>query len=194
MFLSFQTRAQRAAGRSLYGAAVAQARTASLFETFEVADTVDGRFDMIALHVFLLVRRLGRIGRNGKVIGQALFDAMFVDMDLSLRERGVGDLAVPKHIKRMMKFVHGRFAAYDAALNAKDLPALMAALHRNIHRGADVSDGALFGLADYVRQADMALEQQDNMDLVQGRAVFPSWPTDGRAENESQDRYGYSAA
>src|SRR5690242_9073061 len=88
--------------RALYGAIVAQARAPAFYMNYGVPDTLDGRFELLVLHAFLYFRRLKRepAAEAGEA-GQAVFDLMFLDMDRSLRELGVGDLSVPKKIKRM---------------------------------------------------------------------------------------------
>ena len=123
-------------GYALYGAAVAAAREPFLYETIGVPDTVDGRFDLIGLHVFLLVRRLTNLPPPGPQLAQAVFDAMFNDMDVNLRESGVGDLSVGRKVRAMWEAFNGRSAAYQAALEAGDTAALAAALERNVWRGA----------------------------------------------------------
>ncbi|MEM8833425.1 MAG: ubiquinol-cytochrome C chaperone family protein, partial [Pseudomonadota bacterium] len=92
--------------RELYAAAVDQSRHPVFYEKLGVPDSVDGRFDMIALHCSILMLRLNRAGENK--LSQSLFDVFFKTMDRSLREMGVGDLSVPKHMKRMMKGFNGR--------------------------------------------------------------------------------------
>uniref|UniRef100_UPI001F282761 ubiquinol-cytochrome C chaperone family protein n=1 Tax=Falsiroseomonas oryziterrae TaxID=2911368 RepID=UPI001F282761 len=125
------------AGFELYGAAVAAARNPLFFAELGVPDTLDGRFDLVSLHNGLLVCRILReADPRAKDLAQAVFDAMFADMDLNLREMGVGDLAVGKRVKRMWEAFHGRAQAYEAALRAGDRAALEEALSRNVWRGA----------------------------------------------------------
>ena len=103
-------------GFELYGAAVAAAREPFLYTGLGVPDTLDGRFDMVALHTFLLIQRLKREPSPGPALAQAVFDAMFSDMDINLREMGVSDLSVGKRVKVMWEAFHGRANAYAAAL------------------------------------------------------------------------------
>jgi cytochrome b pre-mRNA-processing protein 3 len=97
----------------LYGALVGQARNPAFYRDMGVPDTVEGRFEMVALHVFLALRRLRAGGEPGKDLGQKLFDVLFDDMDQTLREMGVGDLSVGKKIKAMASSFYGRMQAYD---------------------------------------------------------------------------------
>ena len=94
--------------RDLYGAIVAQARSVEFYTAYGVPDTVQGRFDLIVLHLVLLLDRLGRGEGSGRDIGQKLFDVFCRDLDGNLREMGVGDLAVPKQMRRFAEAFYGR--------------------------------------------------------------------------------------
>lgn len=159
------------AAMALYAAAVVQAREPAFYARLGVADSVDGRFDMVALHVFLLLRRLRKAGPEAAGLSQAIFDIMFADMDQNLREMGVGDLGVGKKVKRMAEAFYGRVAAYDAGLDG-NAAALEAALARNLYRGAAPATPLLAAMAAYVRGQDQALAGQDAAALLAGRAVF----------------------
>ncbi len=93
-----------------------QARAAELFEVCGIPDTLDGRFDALALHAALMIDRLRR-EPDGEVLAQAFFDAMFRHLDLTLREIGIQDLGVGRRIKVMAEGLHGRGLAYREALN-----------------------------------------------------------------------------
>jgi len=155
------------AGSFLYGAAVAAAREPSLYATLGVPDTLDGRFDLIALHTFLLVHRL----RDEPELAQAVFDAMFVDMDNSLREIGVGDLSVGKRVRAMWEAFHGRSKVYQAALEANDPEALAAALARNVWRG-EAPAGAANALAERVLAQAAHLKDQPGSAFSAGSIRF----------------------
>jgi cytochrome b pre-mRNA-processing protein 3 len=114
------------AGFRLYTAAVAAARAPALYAELGVPDTLDGRFDMVGLHAFLLIDRLRRDVPPGPDLAQSVFDAMFSDMDQTLREMGVGDLTVGKRVRAMWEAFHGRAAAYETALDAAEDGALAA--------------------------------------------------------------------
>jgi cytochrome b pre-mRNA-processing protein 3 len=147
------------AGYILYSAAVAAARDPYLYTAVGVPDTLDGRFDLVGLHAFLVIRRLQAQPRPGADLAQAVFDAMFNDMDVNLREMGVGDLSVGKKVKVMWEAFHGRAAAYAAALDAGDGAGLRAALARNVWRGAAAGDGPA-RLATIVQAQDAHLAGQ----------------------------------
>ncbi len=159
------------AGFALYGAAVAAARQPYFYASLGVPDTLDGRFDLIALHVFLLIRRLQDSPAPGPALAQAVFDAMFSDMDMNLREIGVSDLRIGKRVRAMWEALHGRALAYTAAMQTADRAALEAALARNVWRGS-APDGAAEALAGIVlMQADHLAEQQLTI-LTSGEMQF----------------------
>jgi cytochrome b pre-mRNA-processing protein 3 len=143
--------------RSLYGVLVAQARRPWFYTEGGVPDTLDGRFDILVAHAFLLMRRLGRVegdnARDAKALSQAVFDLMFTDLDHNLRELGVGDMSVGKKVKQMAKAFYGRVSAYDAALEDGE-PTLAGALARNLYRGSPPTPETAPHMAAYlVRQA-----------------------------------------
>jgi cytochrome b pre-mRNA-processing protein 3 len=158
----------------LYGAAVAAAREPFLYESLGVPDTLDGRFDLVSCHVVLLVRRLQREPEHGPALAQAVFDAMFSDMDVTLREMGVGDLSVGRRVRAMWEAFNGRSLAYDAALSADDPSALEAALLRNVWRGAAPPEGGAARLARLVRAQAADLDGQAFAALTAGQARFLS--------------------
>ncbi len=166
----FQPRPRDRSIGDLYGAIVAQARSPSFYASFGVPDTMEGRFDLIVLHLVLLIERLGTAAGNR--IGQEIFDVFCRDLDGNLREMGVGDLAVPKRMRGFGEAFYGRQAAYLAAFTAADHAALEKALQRNIFAGADAGRDAV-RLAGYVRAARRALEGQDDAALRRGAVSFP---------------------
>lgn len=174
MFGFFRRTREKEAARRLYGAVLARARETVFYEDLGVPDTVDGRFDMVALHAFLVLRRLKRDRSATAALSQAIFDLMFVDMDENLREMGVGDLSVGRRVKDMAKAFLGRVAAYETALTESDGEALAAALRRNLFRGAVAGDGGqVAAMADYVRGQDADLARLAIEDLMAGRLTFP---------------------
>ena len=100
----------------LYAALTAQARRPDFYLTCGVPDTIDGRFEMVTLHAFLLFRRLKGHGEKAAAVAQAVYDVMFGDFDASVREMGAQDLGVGRRIKFMTEAMNGRFAAYETAL------------------------------------------------------------------------------
>jgi cytochrome b pre-mRNA-processing protein 3 len=159
--------------RDLYGMIVAQARSSAFYSAYEVPDTVQGRFDLIVLHLVLVLERLD-VGGTGveRGPGQKLFDVFCRDLDGNLREMGVGDLAVPKRMRAFGEAFYGRQAAYHAALAASDDRELEKALTRNIFEAADIAPGAV-RLARYARTALRQFELQDESALLGGEVGFP---------------------
>jgi cytochrome b pre-mRNA-processing protein 3 len=173
LFGLFRSKPHERPGFALYGAAVAAARQPEVFAELAAPDTLDGRFDVVSLHVSLVIRRLRRDpDPRGKTVAQAVFDAMFADMDVNLREMGVSDLAVGKRVKRMWEAFHGRAAAYEAALDAGDQAALAAALGRNVWRG-EAPSGAPERLAAQAFAIDAALRTQPFAALLAGEIHIP---------------------
>ena len=160
------------AAAALYEAIVVRARDPSFYTAHGVPDTTDGRFDMIALHAFFVLRRLKHEHAG---LAQTLFDHMFADMDRSLREMGVGDLSVGRRVKEMAAAFYGRVAAYDAAL---DRPrengdvALLDAIARNIYRQIPPAAQNPAAMAGYVRRAVAALEDVSDAALARGEVDF----------------------
>jgi cytochrome b pre-mRNA-processing protein 3 len=158
--------------RDFYGMIVAQARMPAFYGGYGVPDTVEGRFDLIVLHLVLMLARLERDDGAPRSFGQKLFDEFCRDLDDNLREMGIGDLAVPKHMRRFAEAFYGRQAAYLAAFAAANERELEKALTRNIFQGADIDEGAV-RLARYVRATLRQLEAQDERALLRGEIVFP---------------------
>src|SRR5690242_11860323 len=139
----------------LYGAIVAQARQPAFYRTYGVPDTVTGRLEMILLHTFLFSRRTHGSTDELRRLGQGVFDRFCDDMDANLREMGIGDLAVPKHMQRIGEAFYGRASAYDAAWTAEG--ELAEALLRNVFAGDHAHAEQAARLSRYLRAADVQL-------------------------------------
>jgi cytochrome b pre-mRNA-processing protein 3 len=157
--------------RDLYGAIVAQARSVAFYTDYGVPDTVLGRFDLIVLHLVLLLARFDRDGASVRGVGQKLFDLFCSDLDANLREMGVGDLAVPKRMRGFGEAFYGRQAAYIAAIAAPDPQELEKALARNIFDGVE-GEGPR-RLAHYARALLRIIEVHDEAALLRGVVAFP---------------------
>jgi cytochrome b pre-mRNA-processing protein 3 len=162
---------------SLYGAIVAQARSPALYADLGVADTVDGRFEMVVLHTALVLRRLSAAGETARGLGQEIFDLFCADMDRSLRAMGIGDLGVPKRMKKMAESFYGRSAAYADALD-RDRAALGDAIARNVFAGEGEKAPAL---ADYAAAVAGALAAQPPAAIAAGELSFPAAASFGKA-------------
>lgn len=160
------------AATALYTAAVEQARSPALYADFGAPDTVEGRFEQVALHVYLILRRLKGDAPQEKKVAQKLFDVMFQNMDDSLRELGVGDLSIGKKIRKLAENFYGRVAAYEDALDEEaDEAALAAALGRNIF-GDEASPQAR-PFAVYARTVAASIMEQPTARIAGGVVRFP---------------------
>ncbi len=160
------------AGEALYAAAVEQARMPALYATFGTPDTVEGRFEQVALHVYLILRRLKKDDPGAKKVGQKLFDVMFQNLDDALRELGVGDMSIGRKIRTLAGNFYGRVAAYEDGLaSANGDDDLAKALGRNIFEDEDAETAGR--LADYVRLAAAFIEKQPVARIVGGIVQFP---------------------
>ena len=158
---------------ALYAEIVAAARQPEFYSDWNVPDTPLGRFEMLSLHMFLLQHRLR--GESGTIreIAQVLTDDFFTEVEHSLRELGIGDMGVPKRMKKLARMFYGRTTAYADALERGDADALRAALARNIRPdAADWPEAA--SLATYVMAAEKVLAGQDLDKIGSGSVRFPT--------------------
>ena len=167
------TKRTEATALQLYGSSVAQARQPVFYRDWCVADSLDGRFELVMLHVALLLRRLTSGGAEGKELGRLTVERMFGSLDDDLREIGIGDLTVPKRITAAASAFYGRLKAYDEALESGGRDALDVALTRNIPATAGhVLNTAR--LADYASALAAQLSAQPYERLCNGEVVFPN--------------------
>jgi cytochrome b pre-mRNA-processing protein 3 len=170
MFTRLLRRDDRTANiEKLYGAIVAQARAPAFYAAYGVPDTMAARFDMLVLHVHLVVRRL-MAGTAGKEPARSLCERFFSDMDGNLRELGVSDLAVPRQMRGIAAAYYGRAKSYDEALQARGEAALAAALERNVF---GKTGGGAERLARYVRLLETSLAVQAEAAVESGEIEFP---------------------
>ena len=155
---------------TIYGMIVTQAREPVFYRELGVLDSVNGRFDLLVLHLWMVLRRL-RLTGPGADFGQQLFDRFCDDMDANLREMGVGDLTVPKRMQAFGEAFYGRAAAYDLAVAEGEEP-LAQALCKNILNGNEPDKARQ--LAFYAKVAIAALAEHDEAALIGGKWRFPS--------------------
>jgi cytochrome b pre-mRNA-processing protein 3 len=155
---------------AIYGMIVTQAREPLFYRDLAVPDTVNGRFDLLVLHLWMVLRRL-KPTEGGAALAQTLFDRFCDDMDANLREMGVGDLTVPKRMQAFGEAFYGRAAAYDLAMAGGEEP-LAQALCKNILDGANIEKARQ--LAFYTEAAVAALAGVDDAALQKGSWRFPS--------------------
>ena len=155
----------------LYQEVVAASRRETFYRDFAIPDTPEGRFEMVVLHACLLLRQTRRHPEL-EALAQDVVDLMFTELDRALREMGIGDMAVPRRMKKLAGAIYGRFSAYDAAFKSETSEDMCETLRRNI----DLADGSrgVIALADYVRSADDTLTRRFDVKMaLAGRIDFP---------------------
>jgi cytochrome b pre-mRNA-processing protein 3 len=155
---------------AIYGMIVTRAREPLFYRDLGVPDTVNGRFDLLVLHLWMVLHRVRAI-EGGAGLSQALFDRFCEDMDGNLREMGVGDLTVPKRMQAFGEAFYGRSAAYDLALAAGREP-LALALCKNILNGEQIENAGR--LAFYAETTIAALAGLSDAAMQAGSWRFPS--------------------
>ncbi|MBX3560744.1 MAG: ubiquinol-cytochrome C chaperone [Sphingomonas sp.] len=166
----FGARSERAALLPLYTAIVAAGRDPAWYRDGQVPDTLDGRFDMIAALTALVLLRLEAAGEEGRRPSALLTETFIDDMDATLRQIGVGDYVVGKHVGRMMSALGGRLGALRSA---RENGALAEAVRRNVFHDAPPSDAAVAWVAARLEAFDAALAGADVDALVAGRLPKP---------------------
>jgi cytochrome b pre-mRNA-processing protein 3 len=157
---------------ALYGMIVAQARLPVFYQIYGVPDTLDGRFELVLLHLFVVLRYLDGDEKD-REMGQQLFDLFCQDMDQNLREMGVGDLSVPKEMRRIGEAFYGRASVYEAALASPNVEALRAALTRNVYGSESPEHEGARRLAHYMMDVVAAVSKQSGGALQRGTVQFP---------------------
>ncbi|WP_375458461.1 ubiquinol-cytochrome C chaperone family protein [uncultured Enterovirga sp.] len=164
--------AQRATRRrlieALHHAVVAQSRSPALYGPGLLPDTVEGRFESLTLHVLLLMRRMRTLPPPASDVAQELVDAVFAHLEIALRESGIGDMGVPKRMKKLARAFYDRTLKYEAALEAGDAAALSEELARRL--GLDPAD--MSAVAGYCLDAERRLAPCDVESILNGRAFL----------------------
>jgi cytochrome b pre-mRNA-processing protein 3 len=151
--------------RVLYRQVAERARHPILFTAYGVPDTIDGRFEMLCLHAYALFHGLKGKGADADILSQAVYDAMFADLDGSLRELGAADLGVGKRIKAMTEALNGRIQAYDRDAELEQ------AVRRNVYRTATPSDEQVRWMASYLRTIRAAMTRASFQSICDGSAT-----------------------
>ena len=155
--------------RGVYAKVLTQIRKQVFYEDYGVPDTFDGRFDLMLVHLFMVMDAVGYDGQ-GENFNQALFDVTFADMDQTLREMGVGDMGVPKRMRKMMKAFNGRMHVYAQAL---ENGALVEAFKRNLYGTVEKADDKqVKAFVDYFESNLRVLRDISPGKLMQGDFEF----------------------
>ena len=163
---------QPSVAHRLYSRLVGYARFPIFYDRLGAPDTPEGRFEILALHVALTIRRLFRLGDDGRAVGQSLFDLMVADLDTNLRELGVGDLSVGKQVKRLTSQFYARLAALDEAFDADDPESLRAVIEKNVYAGRLPSQDQVRHLISILAALEDKLGDQAPSDLMTGRITL----------------------
>jgi cytochrome b pre-mRNA-processing protein 3 len=164
----------RQTARTFYGSIVAQARAAALYADWGVPDTVQGRFEMVVLHLVLALRRLAAAeGVADTPLARALTEAFVVDMDDTMREMTFGDLAVPREVKRATAALYDRHRAYLAALASPHDMSLAEAIASQMAYLDAAGRLDTPALGAYTRRAAAALDGQPSAEVLAGRLAWP---------------------
>jgi cytochrome b pre-mRNA-processing protein 3 len=167
-------RANRILIDQLHGKIVAASRRPFLYINLGVPDTYEGRFEMVTLYAGLVIRRLTQFSGIGAELAQELADSVFRHFDIALREIGVGDVAVPKRLKRMAEAFYGRSKAYGEGLNEPDSDRLTKALARNVYGMEDAALAPMaLSLTQHVRATAEALDHTPLPVFAGGDVQFP---------------------
>lgn len=175
----FSTPPETTHAHHVYVSLVERAREPFFYTDFNVADTLDGRFDVIALHVFLFhFVAKHKEDESLMLVSQAVVDALIKDMDHNLRELGVGDTSLSKKVEKMAYALNGRIQTYEKSW--EEPGALAAALTRNVYRSAEPVEQAE-ALVEYAKQMVAHLSALSVDDLQQGKLQWPEGSTASRA-------------
>lgn len=190
MFKWWQNRQQRKihrpAAEKLYAAASAASRAPTLFTDMGVPDSFDGRFDSLLLHTAPIFLRLQQMNTpESQALSQQFFDVLFINIELSVREAGISDLATARHVKRMMTACQGRTLVYGNALQDSSAEAdniLSAALRRNLYGTLEsVNPNHLHAMNAYFRGINNDINGLPPESIMAGQIFYrpveeKSWP------------------
>jgi cytochrome b pre-mRNA-processing protein 3 len=182
-WLRTRTRTARTAAE-LYGSIVAAARAPEHYSVLGVGDTTQGRFEMLALYVSLVLDRLAAEGSAGTRLGQALLEAFVRDVDDWVRAAGIGDAGVPRRVRKAAAALHERYAAYRAALAGEGSESLGTLLARYPYEGAPPDRAG--GLEAEVRRVAAALARLSATEIAEGRIASALGPCEPGAGNDGE--------
>lgn len=175
-WFSSEAQARRTALK-IYGAIVTQAREPGFFAVHGVSDTPEGRTDMIILHLFVVLERLGAAGQEGRTMARLLSETFVTDIDDCLREMGVGDLSVPKKVKRAAQALGERCQAYRTAATSSDRPEALSQEIAATVSGVAENPASASALARYVLSARSLVAALPDKNLLGGEVRFPPLKT-----------------
>ena len=148
-------------------------RQKNFYKNLSVPDTFDGRFDLLVLFSVITIYFLSKFGPKGQYLSQALFDKIFLDLDLSLRELGAGDAGVHIKIKNMVKSYMGRQKVYCDSLERNDFKALKKQIIKNIYRNVDNYLNSADLLNNYCKKTSILFHKKKGKDFLLNKFEFP---------------------
>lgn len=150
-----------------------QSRNPFFYNSLHVPDTTEGRFDLLTLHIFMMIERM-KHEPAGKAFSQALFDVAFESIDQGYREIGVGDMGIPKRMKKLMLAFNGRLHAYSSAYEKKDRSAFTEAIDRNIYDRVHFksNESATAQMSDYAFSCLEYLQSLDTHSIMSANITF----------------------
>ena len=156
----------------LYQMIIGQSRSVEIYQAFSIPDTIDGRYEVLVLHTWLILQRLrNSSNQQAKKISQGIFDSLITDFDLSLKEIGVGDKKLGKQVRFMVKGAYGRFHAYDQSWSHPSL--FLEALTRNFFGASTPSREQIDKAYHYILDASEILKNMTDDQLVSGNFIWP---------------------
>lgn len=171
----FRQAPEPSCAHKLYSELVHHARYPLYYDHLGVPDTPEGRFEILALHVGLAIRRLGQGGDEARASAQALFDLMMADLDMNLRELGVGDLSVGKQVKRLASQFYARLDVLNKAFDEDNHELLRPMLATNAYNGGATPSAAnLNRMINLLASLERSFSRHDVEDVKSGRIVLPA--------------------
>jgi cytochrome b pre-mRNA-processing protein 3 len=175
MFRWFAGRAARKeAAEKIYDAIVAQSRNAAFYLKCGVPDTLSGRFDMLVIHMFVVLQILKLGGREGQLLAQEIVEAFIREMDTIVRDLGVSDRNVPKEVRKIAQLFYGQLLAYSTALQRNDTKGLANEVWKSFQSGeGSNAQIAADAISAYMRGAIKNIQEMPLNMLLQGNIRFP---------------------
>jgi cytochrome b pre-mRNA-processing protein 3 len=176
MFRWFAGRAARKeAAERIYDAIVAQSRNPSFYIRCNVPDTLSGRFDMLVIHMFVVLQILKLGGREGQLLAQEIVEAFIREMDTMVRDLGVSDRNVPKEVRKIAQLFYGQLLAYSTALQREDTRGLSNEVWKSFQssEGGNEQQISSEPIAVYIQQSIKNIQEMPLNMLLQGNIRFP---------------------
>lgn len=176
MFRWFAGRAARKeAAEKIYDAIVAQSRNPGFYIRCGVPDTLSGRFDMLVIHMFVVLQILKLGGREGQLLAQEIVEAFIREMDTMVRDLGVSDRNVPKEVRKIAQLFYGQLLAYSTALQRNDTKGLSAEVWKSFQPADAASEASVASesISVYIQQSIKSIQEMPLNMLLQGNIRFP---------------------